>query len=97
MITHDVDEAILLSDRVMLMTNGPDARVAESVAIDIPRPRDRTRIIHLPAHYAIRNHLVEFLIKRSKTFLADPPAGYDPKQPPVVHPAFASEPLIPSK
>lgn len=97
MITHDVDEAILLSDRVMLMTNGPDARVAESVAIDIPRPRDRTRIIHLPAYYAIRNHLVEFLIKRSRTFRADPPAGYDPKQPPVIHPAFATEPLNPSK
>lgn len=66
MITHDVDEAILLADRVLLMTNGPYARVAESVHIDIPRPRERTRIIHDPAYYAIRNHLVEFLVRRSK-------------------------------
>ena len=43
MITHDIDEAILLADRILLMTNGPLARVAESVEITIPRPRDRTR------------------------------------------------------
>lgn len=42
MITHDVDEAILLADRVLLMTNGPKARVAESVKINIPRPRRRS-------------------------------------------------------
>jgi nitrate/nitrite transport system ATP-binding protein len=66
MITHDVDEAILLADRVLLMTNGPYARVAESVKIDIARPRERTRIIHDPAYYTIRNHLVEFLVRRSK-------------------------------
>jgi len=66
MITHDVDEAILLADRVLLMTNGPYARVAESVRIDIARPRERTDIIHDPAYYAIRNHLVEFLVRRSK-------------------------------
>jgi len=66
MITHDVDEAILLADRILLMTNGPQARIAESVLVDIPRPRDRTQIIHRPEYYAIRNHLVEFLVKRSK-------------------------------
>jgi nitrate/nitrite transport system ATP-binding protein len=63
MITHDVDEAILLSDRVLLMTNGPSARVAESVKIAIARPRDR-------------NHLVDFLVKRSKELAgAAPRAG----------------------
>ena len=66
MITHDVDEAILLSDRVLLMTNGSYARVAESVKISIPRPRDRNSIIHHPGYYKIRNHLVEFLVSRSK-------------------------------
>ncbi|MEK7321750.1 MAG: ABC transporter ATP-binding protein [Pseudomonadota bacterium] len=66
MITHDVDEAILLSDRVLLMTNGPHARVAESVKIAIPRPRDRNSVIHHPAYYRIRNHLVEFLLSRSR-------------------------------
>jgi len=66
MITHDVDEAILLSDRILLMTNGPYARVAESVTVDLPRPRDRTRVVHHPAYYAIRNHLVDFLVQRSR-------------------------------
>lgn len=65
MITHDVDEAILLADRVLLMTNGPHARVAESVKINIPRPRDRAEVINDPAYYKIRNHLVHFLVKRS--------------------------------
>jgi nitrate/nitrite transport system ATP-binding protein len=65
MITHDVDEAILLADRVLLMTNGPKARVAESVKISIPRQRNRANIIEDPAYYKIRNHLVNFLITRS--------------------------------
>lgn len=66
MITHDVDEAILLSDRILLMTNGPKARIAESVQIPIPRPRTRTDIIHHPNYYKTRNHLVDFLVNRSK-------------------------------
>lgn len=65
MITHDVDEAILLADRILLMTNGPHARVAESVKINIPRPRNRANIIDDPAYYKIRNHLVHFLVTRS--------------------------------
>jgi nitrate/nitrite transport system ATP-binding protein len=66
MITHDVDEAILLADRILLMTNGPHARVAESVRVSIQRPRDRTTIVHDPAYYPIRNHLVDFLVSRSR-------------------------------
>ena len=66
MITHDVDEAILLSDRVFLMTNGPHANIAEGVVIDLPRPRDRASIIHHPGYYTIRNHLVDFLVSRSR-------------------------------
>ena len=65
MITHDIDEAILLADRILLMTNGPMAQVAESVEITIPRPRNRTSIVEHPNYYAIRNHLVQFLGKRS--------------------------------
>lgn len=65
MITHDIDEAILLSDRILLMTNGPFARVAESVEITLPRPRVRTEIVEHPNYYAIRNHLVQFLGQRS--------------------------------
>lgn len=71
MITHDVDEAILLADRILLMTNGPYAQIAESVVIDIPRPRSRTDIIHHEHYYTIRNHIVDFLVKRSKE-LANP-------------------------
>ncbi len=66
MITHDVDEAILLSDRILLMSNGPHAQIAESVTVSIPRQRKRTDIIHHPDYYKIRNHLVDFLINRSK-------------------------------
>ena len=65
MITHDVDEAILLADRILLMTNGPRARVAESVKINIDRPRQRANIIDDPAYYNIRNYLVNFLVTRS--------------------------------
>lgn len=96
MITHDVDEAILLADRILLMTNGPHAQIAESVVIDIPRPRNRTDIIHHPHYYTIRNHVVEFLVKRSKE-LADPEQRkLEPKPvegmryPPEVNPATGS-------
>ncbi len=77
MITHDVDEAILLSDRVLLMTNGPHARVAESVKIDIPRPRNRSDIIHYPGYYAIRNYLVDFLVRRSKEITNETDKGIE--------------------
>jgi nitrate/nitrite transport system ATP-binding protein len=72
MITHDVDEAILLADRILLMTNGPYARIAESVKVDIPRPRERTSIIHDPGYYPIRNYLVDFLVMRSKELAGGP-------------------------
>lgn len=65
MITHDIDEAILLADRILLMTNGPMARVAESVEITIPRPRNRAEIVEHANYYAIRNHLVQFLSRGS--------------------------------
>jgi len=70
MITHDVDEAIFLSDRIFLMTNGPSARVAEAVVVDIPRPRDRSKMVHHPSYYKIRNHLVDFLVTRSHELAA---------------------------
>jgi len=96
MITHDVDEAILLADRILLMTNGPNAQIAESVVIDIPRHRDRTEIIHHPHYYPIRNHIVEFLIRRSKELQhpemraqrRDAHEGH--RYPPEVNPAIAA-------
>ena len=66
MVTHDVDEAILLSDRIMLMTRGPEAEIAEVVDITIPRPRSRTSIIEHPHYYKIRNHIIHFLVERSR-------------------------------
>jgi len=70
MITHDVDEAILLADRILLMTNGPHARIAESVRVSIERPRDRTTIVHDPGYYPIRTHLSDFLVSRSRELSA---------------------------
>lgn len=66
MITHDVDEAILLADRIFLMSNGPQARLAEIVVNTLPKDRARATIHHDPQFYRIRNHLVDFLVRRSK-------------------------------
>jgi nitrate/nitrite transport system ATP-binding protein len=66
MVTHDVDEAILLSDRIMLMTNGPEARIAEIVEVTIPRPRSRASIIEHRLYYRIRNHVIHFLVRHAK-------------------------------
>jgi nitrate/nitrite transport system ATP-binding protein len=68
MITHDVDEAILLADRILLMSNGPNACVAEIVENPIPKPRDRHSIHHNAQYYRVRNHLVDFLVNRSKRY-----------------------------
>ena len=84
MITHDIDEAILLADRILLMTNGPQARVAESVEITIPRPRKRTEIVEHPNYYAIRNHLVQFLGKRSKELAGQPTQAGHANEPETV-------------
>jgi len=65
MITHDVDEAILLADRVLLMSTGPGARIAETVAIGLARDRSRGSLHHEPGYYDIRNHLVDFLVQRA--------------------------------
>lgn len=65
MITHDVDEAILLADRILLMSNGPRARIAESVQVTISRPRNRKDIVENDQYYRIRNYLVNFLVSGS--------------------------------
>lgn len=78
MITHDVDEAILLADTIFLMTNGPNANVVEAIQINIPRPRNRATIINHPGYYKIRNYLVNFLVNRSGA-LAGKHSGFDGK------------------
>jgi len=70
MITHDVDEAILLSDKIFLMSNGPRAKLAEIVTNPLPRDRTRATMHHDPKFYEVRNHLIDFLVHRSKTFAA---------------------------
>ncbi|MFN0262274.1 ABC transporter ATP-binding protein [Tepidamorphus sp. 3E244] len=88
MITHDIDEAILLADRIVLMTNGPHARVCEIVENTLPEDRTRSDMHNHPNYYPMRNHLIEFLVNRSKTFAEEIAAeGFDPRNPPVVRPA----------
>jgi nitrate/nitrite transport system ATP-binding protein len=96
MITHDVDEAIYLADKIVLMTNGPEALVAEIVENPLPKERDRNQIHRHPAFYAIRNHLIDFLVSRSKTFKSEIPADYDRRKPPVILPQSQPQPLPPS-
>ncbi len=96
MITHDVDEAILLSDKIMLMSNGPQARIAEIVVNTLPKSRTRETLHKESRFYAIRNHLVDFLVSRSKRFSEELPADYDPKNPPLVMPGVEAPPPPPS-
>jgi nitrate/nitrite transport system ATP-binding protein len=85
MITHDVDEAILLADKIVLMTNGPRAKIAEIVVNTMPRSRTRHDLHKHPHYYRIRNHLIEFLVDRSRVF-ADSATGYDPRNPRLLRP-----------
>lgn len=93
MITHDVDEAILLADKIMLMSNGPQALIAEIVVNTLPRDRQRETLHKEPRYYTIRNHLVDFLVSRSKRFREQLPESYDPKHPPVVMPGVDAQPV----
>jgi nitrate/nitrite transport system ATP-binding protein len=64
MITHDVDEAVLLSDRIVMMTNGPAATIGQVLEVDLPRPRRRLEVDTQPAYIAARHAVVEFLHHR---------------------------------
>jgi nitrate/nitrite transport system ATP-binding protein len=61
MVTHDVDEAILLADRVVMMTNGPNATIGKILKVDLPRPRDRKALLKDPQFYAYRQEVLHFL------------------------------------
>lgn len=90
MITHDIDEAIFLADKIVLMTNGPHAKIAEIVKNPLPRTRKRESMHRHPHYYPLRNHLLDFLVSRSKAFDETIAAGgYDPRNPPIVEPGQA--------
>ncbi|BAZ05282.1 nitrate ABC transporter ATP-binding protein [Calothrix sp. NIES-3974] len=64
MITHDIDEALFMADRLVMMTNGPAAKIGEILEIPFPRPRIRTRIMEDPQYYDLRNYALDFLYNK---------------------------------
>ncbi|HET9957782.1 MAG TPA: ABC transporter ATP-binding protein [Polyangiaceae bacterium] len=66
MVTHDVDEALFLSDRIVMMTNGPEARVGEILTVPFERPRQRSVVMEHPEYYALRERLIGFLESEGK-------------------------------
>ena len=82
-VTHDVDEAILLADRVVMMTNGPQATIGKIVDVDLPRPRTRKALLEHPDYYDYRQQVLDFL--------EDYEHGAKPKPKPAPEPAIAAE------
>jgi nitrate/nitrite transport system ATP-binding protein len=66
MVTHDVDEAVLLSDKIVMMTNGPAATVGEIVQVELARPRDRVELANDAQYHHYRSEVLEFLYHRQK-------------------------------
>ena len=67
MVTHDVDEALLLSDRVVMLTTGPEAHIGQILEVKIPRPRKRLEVVNHPTYYAMRNEIVYFLNQQKRS------------------------------
>jgi len=76
-----------------LMTNGPGAVLAEIVENPLPRERTRNEFHKHPLYYATRNHIIDFLVSRSRTFIEDTGGKYDPRNVAVVRPGLP-EPMI---
>lgn len=74
MVTHDVDEAVLLSDRIVMLTNGPGSKIGQILEVDIPRPRKRLEVVEHPSYYSLRSEMIYFLNqqKRIKKLRARP-------------------------
>ncbi|MEY3735748.1 MAG: hypothetical protein RLZZ624_807, partial [Cyanobacteriota bacterium] len=87
MVTHDVDEALLLSDRVVCLTNGPEAGIGQILQVNLPRPRQRLEVMEHPDYYRLRSELISFLQqqRRLKQRKAAAPAA------PVATPAAAPQ------
>ena len=82
MVTHDVDEALFLADRIVMMTNGPAAEVGDVLEVTFPRPRERKAVLEHPDYYRLREHLITFLEERAHK---DSPARNTP--PPAAPPS----------
>jgi nitrate ABC transporter ATP-binding subunit len=89
MVTHDVDEALFLSDRIVCMTDGPEAEVGDIIEVNFPRPRERKAVMEHPDYYPLRERLIEFLEihahknKHKHAAPTVPPSASTPAQPPV--------------
>jgi nitrate ABC transporter ATP-binding subunit len=64
MITHSIDEALFMADRVVMMTNGPAATIGEILELPFPRPRQRAQLMEMPEYFDVRNHALDFLYRR---------------------------------
>ena len=86
MVTHDVDEALFLSDRIVCMTDGPEAEVGDIIEVNFPRPRERKAVMEHPDYYKLRERLIEFLEihAHKKKGHTVPPAGPSDDFPPHV-------------
>jgi nitrate ABC transporter ATP-binding subunit len=68
LVTHDVDEALYLSDRILLMTDGPEAKLGQALTVTLPRPRDRRAASRNPEYFRLRGEVIKFLEHHSKQF-----------------------------
>jgi bicarbonate transport system ATP-binding protein len=66
MVTHDVDEAVLLSDRIVMLTNGPGSKIGGILEVDIPRPRQRMEVVNHPSYYSLRSEIIYFLNQQKR-------------------------------
>lgn len=66
MVTHDVDEALLLSDRIVMLTNGPNAEIGQILDVPIPRPRQRMEVVNHPSYYSLRSEMIYFLNQQKR-------------------------------
>ncbi|HYP17658.1 MAG TPA: ABC transporter ATP-binding protein [Opitutus sp.] len=78
MVTHDVDEALYLADRIVMMTNGPAATIGEILEVKFPRPRSRKQLLEDPDYYRLREQLIGFLEERSHVRPPSAPAATPP-------------------
>lgn len=92
MVTHDVDEALFLSDRVVMMTNGPRATVGEILEVPFARPRDRAKVLEDPEYYVLRERLIGFLEDHARVGAASKSQNERSSAAPVVVDENASNP-----